>query len=72
MDTVVLFHSTNHAVWAEDELKNSGIKSKMIPVPRHLSSDCGYCLKIDSNNQEIAKKVLMKNCIEFAGIEELK
>lgn len=44
--SVVLFSSSNHTIWAEEVLKQEGIEVKLIPVPRHLSADCGYCVQI--------------------------
>jgi len=31
---------------AEKILKQCGLSFKIIPVPRHLSSDCGVCVRI--------------------------
>ena len=44
---VVLFHSTAHAIRAERVLQRAGLKVKMIPTPRQLSSDCGMALRFD-------------------------
>ena len=62
--TVMLFHSTGHAIRAEKVLVEAGIPSKMIPVPRHLSSNCGVCLRIGRGDQEAARQAL-----EVAGVE---
>ncbi|MBP8981262.1 MAG: DUF3343 domain-containing protein, partial [Syntrophobacterales bacterium] len=43
---VFLFPSVSHALTAEKLLKAAGITHKLIPVPRHISSDCGVCLRI--------------------------
>lgn len=69
MKAVILFHSTNHAIWAENELKENEISCKMISVPRHLSSDCGYCVQIDADDGEKASSILNANNIEFDNIE---
>jgi hypothetical protein len=42
---VVLFPSTNWALRAEGVLKSAGLEVKLIPTPRHLSSDCGTALR---------------------------
>jgi len=42
---VVLFKSVHHALRAEKVLKERGIPNKVIPVPRHISSDCGVCIR---------------------------
>ena len=44
---VVLFLSVQHTLRAEKLLKEAGIPCKLIPVPRHLSSDCGVCLRFE-------------------------
>ena len=71
MKAVILFHSTNLAIWAEDELKCNKIVCKMISVPRYLSSDCGYCVEIDAEDKEKATDILNSNKIEFEKIEIL-
>ena len=45
--TVILVHSTSYAIRAERVLNMAEIPSKLIPVPRHLSSDCGVCVRIE-------------------------
>lgn len=42
---VVLFYSTSGVLIAEKILKRERIDYKLIPVPRHISSDCGICLR---------------------------
>ena len=42
---VALFLSVHHALRAEKLLKKAEIPCKLIPVPRHLSTDCGVCLR---------------------------
>ncbi len=44
---VVLFQSISSALRAEKLLKKEGLAYKLIPVPRHLSSDCGVCLRFE-------------------------
>ena len=62
--SVILFQSTSYAIRAEKVLHKAGIQSKMIPVPRHLSSDCGVCVRIERANREAARQAL-----EAAGVE---
>lgn len=49
---VMLFKSVSHALLAEKTLKAEGIPHKLIPVPRHISSDCGVCLRFAANDRE--------------------
>ncbi|MCJ7663492.1 MAG: DUF3343 domain-containing protein [Desulfobacterales bacterium] len=56
---VVLFQSVNGALLAEKLLKKKGIEYKLIPVPRHLSSDCGVCIRFLIENEPQIRKVLV-------------
>jgi len=42
---VVLFDSVSHAIKAEKVLKATGLPFKIVPVPKHISSDCGVCVR---------------------------
>lgn len=68
---VVLFHSTQAAIKAEKILKESEIKIKLIPVPRHLSSDCGICLRFDFNNASAVEFILKSKNVQTVGIHQL-
>lgn len=45
--TLFLVPSANHAVQGERALLGAGIPCRLIPVPRHLSSQCGVCLSVE-------------------------
>ncbi|MDH7487194.1 MAG: DUF3343 domain-containing protein [Anaerolineae bacterium] len=68
---MILFHSTSHALRAEKVLAQAGIGNKLIPVPRHLSSDCGVCLRIAHADQEAARQILKAAGVEIAAICDL-
>lgn len=55
---VVLFHSSSGALMAEKLLKKAGIVYKIMPVPRHLSSDCGVCIRFSKQDESSVKKTL--------------
>jgi hypothetical protein len=67
----VLFHSTTGALQAEKRLKGKGIATKLIPVPRQLSSDCGVCLRFEQKDEPEVKSVLEEERIEIQGIRAL-
>jgi hypothetical protein len=46
---VILFDSVHHALRSEKILNDVGIPHKLIPVPRHISSDCGICLRFTAD-----------------------
>jgi hypothetical protein len=56
---VVLFQSVNGALLAEKLLKKKGVEYKLIPVPRHLSSDCGVCLRFLLENESQIKEAIV-------------
>jgi hypothetical protein len=63
---VLLFNSVSHAMMAEKILKKEGISHKLIPVPRHISSDCGVCLRIESKDEENIR-VLLNSKVDISG-----
>lgn len=68
---VVLFHSTSSAIKSEKVVKEAGLKVKLIPIPRHLSSDCGICLSFDPSKRQAVEEILQSNKVDYQGIEEV-
>lgn len=69
-ERVLLFFSVSGAMKAEKLLKQAGIYYKLMPVPRHLSSDCGIALKFKGDDEERVLKVL-EGKVEIAGVYDL-
>ncbi len=69
--SVILFYSNNYALWTARILKKAGYFNKMTPVPRHLSSDCGYCVKINSTDYHPVEVIVKEKKIEYDRIEAL-
>ena len=65
---VILVYSTSYAIRAEQILHRAGFKSKLIPVPRHLSSDCGVCVRFDDGQREAIDRILGDSGMEIQGI----
>lgn len=65
----VLFFSTHHALWAEEVLKEAGFAPELVAVPRHLSSDCGYCVRLEAGEQAGIAAALAAAGIEVDRIE---
>jgi len=57
---VYLFPSANYVMKAEKILKERKIAHKIIPVPRHISSDCGVCLRITEDMQKVVNETLQE------------
>ncbi|MCX5852782.1 MAG: DUF3343 domain-containing protein [Deltaproteobacteria bacterium] len=67
---IILFKSVSYALKAEKILKAEGIPFKLIPVPKHISSDCGICLRIEADIREWIKDVL-EGSVEILEIRSL-
>ncbi len=68
---VILTFSTGHSVRAEKVLGTAGIGTKMIPVPRHISSDCGSAIRIKAEDRETALGILESNGVPYDRYEPL-
>lgn len=68
---VALFESTSAALKAEREATRAELKIKLIPVPRHLSSDCGFCLRFEWNDLDKVEGLLRSKEVKFDRIEKL-
>ncbi len=69
--TVILVYSTSHAMRIEKLLAERGIACKMIPVPRHISSDCGVCIRVKREDREAAQEAVAASGIEIQGIADV-
>ncbi|HNT24933.1 MAG TPA: DUF3343 domain-containing protein [Anaerolineales bacterium] len=68
---VILVDSTSHALRIEKLLNGQGLTCKLIPVPRHLSSDCGVCVRILKQDLPTVEILLNEHQIAFQSIEGL-
>jgi len=68
---VILVDSTSHAMRVEKLLINHGLTCKLIPVPRHLSSDCGICVRVLKQDIERIKSLLEDRRVPIRNIELL-
>ena len=68
---VILTFSTGHSLRAERVLSEAGIETKMIPVPRRLSSDCGVALRIRTRDRRSALRTLTEKGVSYDRYEPL-
>jgi hypothetical protein len=64
-------YGTSHAIRAEHLLNRAGIACKMIPVPRHLSSNCGVCVRVERADVEAAQRALQEGSLDIEGVHEI-
>jgi hypothetical protein len=68
---VVLVPSTSHAIRAEKLVQQAGIRCKLIPTPRQISSDCGIVLRFDWADHEQVERILRDRGVDYESIEML-
>lgn len=68
---IVLFDTTQAAIRAEKVLDQAGVKTKLIPVPRHISSNCGISLRFDLSIAPEVRSVLDAKDVPVAAIRSL-
>lgn len=68
---VVLFYSTSLAIRGEKIAKKAGLKVKLIPTPRHLSSDCGTALRFEERDRKALEYAFEESCLDYDRIAPL-
>ena len=68
---VILIYSISYALRIEKVLQQAGITCKLIPVPRHLSSNCGVCVRIKPDDRENALQALERVRMEIDSIHSI-
>jgi Putative Se/S carrier protein-like len=69
--SILLFHTNSHAIRAEQVLARSGIEGKLMPVPRHLSSDCGVALRLPREKLDDALTRLQESNVDIATAHDI-
>jgi hypothetical protein len=64
----VIVYSTSHALKIEGLLLERGIANKLIPVPRHISSDCGVCVRVPADRVDEVSEIVNRSGIEIQGL----
>lgn len=67
---VILFKAVSYALKAEKLLKKEGLPHKLIPVPKHISSDCGVCLMV---HHDVKEKILaaLRGKVDIDNVQPL-
>ena len=68
--SVMLFKAVSYVLKAEKILKKEGLPHKLIPVPKHISADCGICLRFETAIQSNIEAALL-NKVEIEEIREM-
>lgn len=68
---MVLVYSTSLAIRAEKVCKRAKIRVKLIPTPRHLSSDCGFVLRFCAEDRDTVVNALTEARLDYDRIVPL-
>ena len=68
--SVMLFKAVSYVLKAEKILKAEGIRHKIIPVPKHISSDCGICIRFEPDAQAKIEAALL-NKVDIEEVRKL-
>jgi hypothetical protein len=68
---IVLFPTTSAALRAEKMVLAAGLTAKLVPTPRHLSSDCGIALRVGWSDAERTQHLLAEARVPTEGVFKL-
>ena len=68
---VVLFFTTSSAMRGEKVTREAGLKIKLVPTPRQLSSDCGLALRFAWADADAVRRYLEEARVENDGLHRI-
>ena len=71
MRYVITFVSVHFVMKAEKVLKEKGIRVRLIPTPREISSDCGMAIEVKGRDLHTIREILKDEEHRLEGIHEL-
>jgi hypothetical protein len=66
----LLFNTIHDVLKADKILKKEKANYELVPVPRNLSSDCGMCVKLEDNLEDVKRHIVdikIEKCFLFDG-----
>jgi hypothetical protein len=64
---IVTFFGIYQVLKAERLLKKEGLPVESIAVPRHITSDCGICIRFNRSDEERVRATITAANIETRG-----
>ena len=65
---IMTFYGTYYVLKAEKLLQKEGIAVEAIAAPRHISSDCGICIRFSLSDEERVRRIIISANIEINGV----
>jgi len=69
--SVILFFSSNHAIWAARLLEEKGIQARLVPTPKQLSSECGHAVELAACEADAGADALRARGVPFDRVAGL-
>lgn len=66
----ITFRSVSYAMRFEAALKDCDARIKIIPVPRSISSSCGFCARFELSDIDFVKKAMADKKLEYVEMYE--
>ena len=65
MRAILTFKTARQVIKADALLQHHQIISRIIPVPEHISSECGMCIETNAENTQHIQNILNNNHIDY-------
>lgn len=72
MFCLATFETTHMALKFEKNCRKNGLDVRIIPVPRELSSSCGFACSFDCDKKNIVDEIVATSHIDVAGFHEVE
>ena len=71
MDCIATFDTTHMALFFEKSCRSVGLKVKIVPVPREISSSCGLACSYPCEDEEKIRSIAAEKAIEVSDYHRL-
>lgn len=71
MDCIATFDTTHMALFFEKSCRSIGLKVKIVPVPREISSSCGLACSYPCEDEEKIRSIVAEKAIEVSDYHRL-
>lgn len=71
MQCLATFETTHMALKFEKSCSKAGLDVRIMPVPRELSSSCGFACSYPCDSRALAEQIAEDRNIEVAGYYEI-
>lgn len=71
MECITTFDTTHMALFFEKSCRNAGLKVKIVPVPREISSSCGLACTYPCEDEEKVISIVAEKSIEISAYHKI-